>query len=842
MKPRIPPFLWSLISCIALVPHTILAGFDLPDSADGEALGRPPRSNPAYDPAKPEGPGNQRELPEDPIDPGVRQTLSDQLAAKYRDEVKQDMGAAALAALTPAQQDAEFEKSLQEIYDAGAGAGSWAALPAATRTEILTAIKGDPGAKAEVDAQTKKRLGCAQFDALTPAQQTASLQAKADAVVIQMIGQAAWNALTPAEKAVKRATIPDDKIRAFRANVALALSIIACIPAPAPNPLGVPTGADVSDCLRKTWDKGRLCVDFISQGASGAVLPNCAGKPAGCDPDNAAINIGIDSFPCRKIERIYEPDFYLLLTTLYHEGIHLLQAFPAKNPAENPLAILRGVAEHELVTHGGENVFIAALCAALEPIIATGVVENSGNPAVQKFLDCLKSVPDGPIGDPGLLRRVAAVAFKAKLVETKLENESALACYQDYINLVKDVDDGPPPTPEEAGRRFAALRWIAIRFQRRLISAGGGSNIIRQTSFDPASGTPAHDTLTVPVDEVTDFELIFGGAGMLVVGNDRASGDGVLYYYADADGDGAFEKATERMLVRDNRLFDGVDIVTDSVNGEWLAVNLISGEIVALGNPANAPPASFDLLPHATISMGMVDLQNQPGGRVVLSPNGRRLSVLPGLATLSEPILVPGQIVPIAERGEFPEFSPVFPNREVFELWGITPVFVQAGGLPVHDTTSTINQFTRILTISGSSSATVQVIVQPPGQPQQTLPPVILGHDGRGSLTIQDALLPGTAIMLRQGTNGGSPSYLVRDATARLTQPSFDPATAQFAADLSGVPGMPYQPLFSPDLALPFQPLGPPVIAGEVPLRFSRNDLPPGRGFITVQPLAARGP
>ena len=810
-----------LIGALIISSQLAFAGFDIAGSADGEDLGRPERPDPA-DPKK--------TLPADPIDAETRNKMQIGMFEKFSKIIKKELGTPVWNDLSEAEQRNLVSQKTCEIYNEINGDNRWQALNDEQRQNVLNL----PGIKEHIEKLIITELGCPAWDAIPEEQREQQLRER---IAIALLGQEKWDELDDAGKAAKRASAIDDKVLVARCNVATAIKFIACIPQPDPNPLGIPSGADIAACLQKTWEKRRLCIDFISKGAFGSILPNCEGKKAGCDPDNNPINIALSTFPCKKTTSICDPELYTLITTLYHEGIHALQVYGGKHDGLTLLERLNQSAVNECAAHGAENLLIDVLCPKVQDIIAgNAVVDDKKNPYLTKVLKCFTDIADVE------KRKEAARAFKKSLENNKKVNNGALTCYGDYKKIFND----DMLSNNEKDTRIRQLRWVRARLNGRLVLAGGDGGQIQQWDIDPATGDSIDHSIEAPLDIISDLIPVLDGTALLVVGSEFELGDGVVLAYFDLDGDGFIDPDSQQEILRDFELFGPVDLIQDPTNGGLLAVHLLNGNIFAF---VEAPGfENFDLLPDLLLPVGNLGLQ--PGGdfaqRVTITEDGSAIMGLPGINVGNPPILLPGIPMPHAffdsGTGEFLPQPPISP----FDLWLIPPVFIEANGLPVIDTTSVINQFTDQLLVGGTPGGPFGIQILPPApQLPILLDPQTFGPDGRFLVDIPVPLEPGFGVqLLIPGEVPTDPPfsiiYHVRDATPILDQPIFLPDLG-FSGDFIGIPGMEYQMYFSPDLIQPFLPIGDPLFATELPLPIPPllppEPFDPRKGFFISQPI-----
>ena len=796
--------LLMILSGLILTESTILGGFKSPKTgfvnagsqADGEPLGRPERPNPDFDGVLPAGPNVLTPppfLPEDPVDPKVRNKTRDKLDKKFLPKVKRQLGLTHWNAQNAAQKTALLRAETCKHWDKKFGANTWNRKPIREQDSVMQHNRvNNQGFWKRMERDIQWLLGCNQFNRKTDAEKKALLDVYRDQMIITMIGEEAFNALSGDEKQGKRTSLPDDKIKAFRANMELALEVIACIPQPpSPNSLNVPSGAQVAACVRRMWELGKVCVDFTSPKAYGMVLTDCAGKAAGCHPTKSLFNIRFETFPCRKVTGVYDPEFLLFMETVYHEGIHCLQAFPGKTPVRHGLHRWGTNITAELTTHGAADIFFTALCAPVQQVI-DGVNPNAGNnPALEKFTECFNKITDAAG------RRKAAADLKIALLKNQKRSSNVLTCYRDFLKLYNDWADGiaPHPTAGETWKEMTKLRWLDARLKNNpnLILAGGESNTIEQIGYDTVTVTPFSISFTTPVHEVT--EITIHNNTLLVAGNDLIDDEGVLLAYWDNDGDGFIDGDTEHELIRDRQLFGAVDIIERSGEDEEntadpLLVNLHSGQVFSLQQqPDPRDPNPFPLLgfPNTALAIGQMDLNGELVMRVGISPDGNLLS---GFPNVEDTTLTPGMVIPQARLDPDSRFFQPVQDQQAFEQWEIVPIIAEANGLPVNNTTGTINQFSTDLVISGTPQAICRLEIIREGAPI-ILPRRALDHAGFAQYTVQQ-LKVGDTLRVRDFNSGrSSVGYLVRNAVAQLTDIAYSPDSG-FTMNLIGVPGLQY--------------------------------------------------
>ena len=246
--------------------------------------------------------------------------------------------------MSEADRQALFEQTLERHWNAQNPGDPWNSLGEARRDRVRNSDRN----REIIDRIIKNQLGDEAWNALDADGRANATQAAKTRKLIGLLGQAAWNLLSEQQRRAACDNLAVHAVENARASVKKAIALIAC------------HDPDVAACLRRTWNTGGFCIDFNSPGATGSILPNCEGKPEGCQPGSNPINISVRILPCHRVTDCYDPSFYLLFTTLLHEGVHAMQAWSAKadrQPSES--------ARNEVDAHGRENAFIDLLCDAL---------------------------------------------------------------------------------------------------------------------------------------------------------------------------------------------------------------------------------------------------------------------------------------------------------------------------------------------------------------------------------------------------------------------------------------------------------------------------------------------
>ncbi len=811
MKKTTTCILYSLIVLFgAILP--VSAGFK-GRGADGEKLGRLPRNTPDGTP-----------IPEDPVREGTKTKMKEFICSNLVALAKKRLGLDAWRGFDQAERDRRLRMKLQEDYDSKNDAPKWDDLTPKQRMDKFNELRNDPAKQPlhnYLVCLIWNEIGCAAYDLASDAEKA---NLKLEAAVITEIGLDAYEFLLEDEQNRLKAAVDLDaravaKVKIARCNVAKAIELIKCIPAPNED---TPSGGMVADCLQKTWDKDQICIDFVSEGAFGSIKPNCRGKERGiCDPDNNPINISVRYIPCTKRDKVYDPLLYLLITTLYHEGLHALQKWDEKPPrfrGETPeqrearLKLLneRRLRAHcnEIEAHTAENTLINALCPQVMNVKNGAAAAHGDHTYLKKVLECFAGIPVEQD------RKDAADAFKRALDFNEKSNDKSLEGYNERKKILQDGT----LSEQEKRDRTRRVRKIALDMGGRAVTGGGASGLVEQFDFDPATGDEIPRHIATPLDEIYELHLALEGHFVLVMGADLASGEGVLLAYSDIDEDGFLDPESEQELIRNPLLFDPFDIIDDPQSGQFLMANLITGEIFALFEGPGF--ATYDLLPDALAPIGDFGFQmgEELVDRILLSEEGQTLLGLPGINGTYLPVLLPEYPIVSATFDE--ALGQFLPNQTVigFDAYQYPPVIVQANGLPVTDTTSVINDTTTELLVRGVPNSPVQVLIVPN---DVVLGPVNLSPEGRALMPLPVPLQPGMELVLQVVSPDivvDSPSetiYYVRDSTPRLVNPTFDRETG-FSIDLFGIPGMPHQILHSPDLRTPFEPLPiPPVIGTE---------------------------
>jgi hypothetical protein len=633
---------------------------------------------------------------------------------------------------------------------------------------------------------------------ITDAQRKQCLDPKLDDELKQILGEDAFNNLDAGQKEQARQDLPDTLIRNMRCNIETALQMTECI------------CPEVAKCLRAAWAKGRLCVDFNSVNSAGSMKVDPKGKAAGvCDPDSFPVNIALATFPKHKATSCVDPQLYFLFTTLLHEGVHTLQAISARPKAPTAAQCADcylEVVKNEREAHGKEDDFINKLCVPLNTLLSGAAPAATGEALVDKIAAKIAAL------NPAL-RIAFSAPLKAWTLKNKILNANALATYNALENLTKLLKAGTI-TKAQFNQRYAAMRKVVIIHTPQpgtevIIGAGGESNVIEQERINFESAELVAQELDVPVSIVTEAILIAGGQFLITFGNDDETGDGVVHAFQDQNGDGFFDEGTGRELMRHEAFFGALDALYDPFSEHFVAVNLISGDILELFHLNGQPlPAQFEFA-------GLMDFQDHAVRAVSLGDDGSSFIALPYIALPTAPVLLPGEIFPVTTLQLVDEQPLLLPSEpfELLEQSDFLPVFVTANDLPVLRPTSTINSFTNQLEVSGPLGSQLEIFLLP----ETLLGTVGLELDTQQTFGFAQQLFPGDVLIIFNPETGvESVPYFVQDPAPYFVDSLWLPGEG-LQLTLLGIPGMEYQLLGSPTL-VDFQPLGPPLVALDGPL------------------------
>jgi len=785
-------------------------------NADGEPIGQPRRRNPDHRPNLPDSPSH---LPADEIPASTKAKL----LARYLNACKNAVGNAKWTALGAAGQAPLKEAAFVIWFDEIEGPNAWDMLTEERKTHFRNLL-ASPTLKPIFCERARKIFVCSEWNKLTEAQRKQRLDAKLDDELKRILGEDAFNDLNAEQKEQARRDLPDTLIKNMRCNIETALKMIECI------------CPEVAKCLRAAWAKGRLCVDFNSGNSAGSMKVDPKGKAAGvCDPDSFPVNIALATFPKHKATSCFDPQLYFLFTTLLHEGVHTLQAIGARPAA--PTAVQCAdryleVVKNEREAHGKEDDFINKLCVPLNTLISGAVPAPTGEALVDKIAAKIAALHPA-------IRLAFALPLKAETLKNKILNANALATYNALANLANLLKAGTI-TKAEFNQRYAAMRKVIIIHKPQpgtevLIGAGGESNVIEQERINFETAELVAQELTVPVSMVTESILIAGGQFLITFGNDDETGEGVIHAFQDQNGDGFFDAGSGQELMRHEVFFGALDAHYDLFSQHFVAVNLVSGEILELFHMNGQP------LPDQFEPAGVMDFQDHAVRAVCVGDDGSSFIALPYIALPTAPVLLPGDVFPVSTLQLVDQQPLLLPSTpfELLEQSDFLPVFVSANELPILRPTSTINSLTNQLEVSGPLGSQLEIFLLP----ETLLGTVALEADTRQVFSFEQQLVPGDVLIIFNPETGAeSIPYFVQDPAPYFVDSLWLPGEG-LQLTLFGIPGMQYQLLGSPDLIDP-QPLGPPLMALDGPLVIPPDPSITGPQFfwqaMTLPPLGAQ--
>ncbi len=368
----------------------------------------------------------------------------------------------------------------------------------------------------------------------------------------------------------------DAKVEVLRQNIGSAIDLIA------------KEDEAMAACLGAMVEDGRLCLDFRSARANGACLPDRLATGEG-----DRINIRANFIPCELADACNAQQF-IMLTTLYHEGLHAkqewLRAADPSNPTDMELACIRERREcNEVDAEDLEIRLQCELLALLDVIIFEGVVPV-------------------PPDDPGLADCIVMeLASKFDTIE-ELQSEALLLA----IAISNAKQDDQDTREWRDGRKAAATlwksgditrmefwdiwkngRWAEARLRRAiaelirhisLVSGPTSNGLISQWSLDEASNNVVRQDLATPFDRVLDFafaeiEVSPGEFTQQVfvagVVDSSFGPEYGVYAFFDFDVDGLFEQGTGDWVLLPTAFFQSPISITydDGFQGRVLILD-----------------------------------------------------------------------------------------------------------------------------------------------------------------------------------------------------------------------------------------------------------------------------